>query len=72
MCVADCDNDHYLEVAKFMERLSVSKQAAQKFDVGGFSLRKLSELEVRKEYQIKISKKSTSLENLDSEDVNRA
>jgi hypothetical protein len=54
-------------------RLPVSIQAAQKFDVGGFSLRKLSELEVRKEYQIKISTRSAGLENLnDSEDINRA
>jgi len=30
------------------ERLEVSKQAAQKFDVERFNLRKLSELEVRK------------------------
>jgi len=30
----------------------VSKQAAQKFDVERFNLRKLNELEVRKQYQI--------------------
>jgi len=28
MSVADCDNDHYLVVAKFRERLQVSKQEA--------------------------------------------
>jgi hypothetical protein len=33
-------------VAEVTERLAVSKQAAQKFDVGRFYLRKLSELEV--------------------------
>ena len=39
----------------------------------GFNLRKLSELEVRKEYQIEISNKSAALENLnDNEDINRA
>jgi hypothetical protein len=60
-------------VAKGRERLAVSKQAAQKFDVEGFNLRKLSELEVRKQYQIKIPNKFTNLENLsDSEDLNRA
>jgi len=41
-------------VAKIMELLAVSKQAAQKFDVERFNLRNLSDLEVRKEYQIKI------------------
>jgi hypothetical protein len=35
--------------------LAVSKQAAQKFDVEIFNLRKLNELKVRKQYQIKIS-----------------
>jgi hypothetical protein len=38
-----------------------------------FNLRKLNELEVRKQYQIKISEKFTALENLnDKEDINRS
>ena len=41
-------------VAKFSERLAVRKQAAQTFDVKRLNLRKLSELEVRKQYHIKI------------------
>jgi hypothetical protein len=35
-------------VAKVRERLSVRKQAAQKFDWERFNLRKLNDLEVRK------------------------
>jgi len=55
-------------VAKIMESLAVSKQAAQKFGVEGFNLRNLSDLEVRKEYQIKILNSLAALENLiDSE-----
>jgi hypothetical protein len=70
---ADRDTDHYLVVAKVRERLAVSKQAAQKFDAERFNLKKLSELEVRKEYQLKISNRFAALENLDvSEDINRA
>ena len=70
---ADCDTDHYLGVAKVRERLTVSKQAAHKFDVEIFKLRELSDLEVRKQYQIKISNKFAALEKLsDSEDINRA
>ena len=53
---ADCDNDHYLVVAKVRERLAVRKQAAQKFDGRRFNLRKLNDLEVRKQYQIEITK----------------
>jgi len=45
-----CDTDHYLVVAKVRERLAVSKQAAQTFDVDRFNLRTLSEMEVRKQY----------------------
>jgi hypothetical protein len=52
---ADCDTDHYLVVAKVRERLTVSKQAAQKFDEERFNLRKLKELEVKKKYQIEIT-----------------
>jgi len=38
-----------------------------------FNLRKLNELEVRKEYQINLSNKSEALEKLrDSGDMNRA
>ena len=60
-------------VAKVRERLAVCKQAAQKFDRERFHLRKLDELEVRKQYQIEISNTFAALENLsDSEDINRA
>jgi len=53
--------------------LAVSKQTGQKFDGERFNLRKLNELEVRKEYQIEIANRSAVLENLsDSEDINRA
>jgi hypothetical protein len=41
-------------VVKVREMLAVSKQAAQKFDVERFNRRKLSELEVREQYQMKI------------------
>ena len=47
---ADCDTDHCLVVAKVREKLAVRKQAAQKSDGGRFNLRKLNDLEVRKQY----------------------
>jgi hypothetical protein len=50
----------------------VSKQEGQASDVERFNLRKLSELEFRKQYHIKISNRSGSLENLsDSKDKYR-
>jgi len=54
--VADYVADRYLVVKKGRERLAVSVQAAQKFEMERFNLRKLSNLEVGKQYQIKISK----------------
>jgi hypothetical protein len=41
-------------VAKVREKLSTSKQAAQKSVVERFNLRRLNEQEVRKRYQIKL------------------
>ena len=59
-------------VAEVRERLTVSKKASQKFDGERFNLRKLSELEVRKQYQMKISNRFTALDSLnDSKDINR-
>jgi len=49
---ANCDTYHYLVVANVTERLTVSKQAARKSDVERFNLRKLNEVEVRKQYEI--------------------
>jgi hypothetical protein len=59
-------------VAKVRERLAVSKLTAQKLDVGKFNLRILSELEVKEQYQIKISNRFSALEKLyNSKDINR-
>jgi hypothetical protein len=70
---ADCDTGHYLVVAKFKERLAVRKQATQKFDGKKFNLRKLDDLEVRKQYRIEIKNRFADLENVsDDEDINRA
>jgi hypothetical protein len=70
---ADNDTDHCLVVAEVREILAVSKQEVQMFDVERFNLRKPSELEIGKQYQIKISNSSAALENLYySEDINRA
>jgi hypothetical protein len=55
------------------EILAVSKQRAQKFHGERFNLRQLNELEVRKQYQIEITKKFAAVENIrDGEDINRA
>jgi len=60
-------------VAKVGERWAVMKQAAQRFDGERFNLRKLNELEVRKQYQVETANKFAALENLsDDEDINRA
>jgi hypothetical protein len=52
-------------VAKLRERISISKWARQKFYLGLFELRKLDDIEVKEEYQVGISNKFVTLENLD-------
>jgi len=66
---ADCDTDNYLVVAKVRKRLAVSKQAAQKFYGERFNLRKLKEVEVRKQYQIEITNRFAALQNLSDGDA---
>ena len=70
---ADCDADHYLVVANVRERLAVSKQAAQKFDVERSNLRKLMSWKlgngIRLSLQTGVQLWRTSS---DGEDINRA
>jgi len=60
-------------VAEVREILAVIKQAAQRFHGESFNLRKLNELDVRKEYKTEITNRFAALENLsDDKDINRA
>jgi len=69
---SECDTDHYLVIAKVRERLAVGKQATQRLDRHRFNLSKLNELEVRKQYQVKITNRFAAFETLnEDEDVNR-
>jgi len=56
-------------VAEVRERLAVSEQAALTFDMERINLRKQSELEVTKQFQIKISNVFATLENLNDSKV---
>ena len=70
---ADCSADHSLVFTKIRDRLVACKKTEQKFNVERLNLRKLSGLELRKQYQIKIPIRYAGLKNLyDSEDANRA
>jgi hypothetical protein len=60
-------------VAKIRERLSISKQVTQKFDMERPSLKKLKKVKDMEQYQLKIKNRFVALENLsDNEDINRA
>jgi hypothetical protein len=62
----------YLVVAKFRERLVVSKQTMHRFHMERFNL-KLNEVEGKEQYHVEISNRFAALENLDAEvDINRA
>ena len=69
---ADCDTDHYLVLAKVRERFAGRKQVAQMSDGVTFNLRKLNDLEVRKQYQIEITNRFVDLENVSEDEyINR-
>ena len=59
-------------VANVRERLAVSKQAVEKLDGGRIILRKLKDLEVKKQYQFEITNRFAALGNMsDDGDINR-
>ena len=60
----DCDTDQYYVVTKFRERLTESKQEKQNLDGERFNLRKLNEMEFRKQNQIEITNRFAALEIL--------
>jgi hypothetical protein len=51
---ADCDTDHYLVVANVMERLSVNTERSHRFHMERFNLKKLNEVEVKKQYPVEV------------------
>jgi hypothetical protein len=60
-------------MAKLRERISVSKQARQKYDLERFDLKKPDDVEVKEKYQLEISNRYTTLESFnESFDINNA
>jgi hypothetical protein len=51
-------------VAKLRERISVSKQIRQKFDLERFDLKEFNNKEVKEKYQVEISNRFAALWNL--------
>jgi hypothetical protein len=62
---ADCDSDHYLVVAKVMERLAVNKQRSHRFHVERFNLKKLNEVGGKELFRVEISNRFVALKYLD-------
>jgi hypothetical protein len=63
----DCDNDHYLEVARVRERLAVNKQRSHKFHMERFNLKRLYEVQGKEKYCIEVPNRSAALKGLDAE-----
>jgi len=60
-------------VIEVREIFAVNKQAAQKFDEERLKLRKINKLEIRKQYEIEITKRFAVLGNLSNdEEINRS
>ena len=59
----DCDSGHYLVFAKYRERFALIIQRAQRFNGERFNLRKLNDLEFRRQYQIETINRCAGLGN---------
>jgi hypothetical protein len=60
-------------VAKFKERLAVSKQTTHRFHMERLNIKKLNQVEGKEQYQVEILNRLPSLENLENEvDIKRA
>jgi hypothetical protein len=60
-------------VEKLRERISVSNQPRQTFNLERFDLKKLDDIEVKEKYQVEISNRFAALKSLDeSFDINNA
>jgi hypothetical protein len=70
---ADCDTDHYLVVAKVMERLAMNKQRSQRFHRNRFNLKMLYDVEGKEQFRVEVSNRFAALEDLDTEvEINSA
>jgi hypothetical protein len=66
---ADCENDHYLVVAKVRERLAVNKQRSHRFQRERINLKKLNMVKGKKQNRVEVSDRFVALEHLEA-DVN--
>jgi len=57
-----------LVAAEVRQRLSVSKWAAQNFNMETFNLKKMNDVAVKEQHQVKIPERFAALENLDDDD----
>jgi hypothetical protein len=64
---ADCDNGHYLVVAKVKKILEVNKQTSHIFHMEKFNLKKLTEVEGKVQFRVEVSNRFAALEDLDAE-----
>jgi hypothetical protein len=62
---AGCVPDHYLAVAEVRDRLSVSKREKKRFDMERCNIKKLNDVKIKQDCQIKISNSFETLENFD-------
>jgi hypothetical protein len=62
--VADCDTDHYLMVAKVIERLAIINRQHRSLMGMRYNLGKLNEPEVGKQYQFETANRFCSFGNL--------
>jgi hypothetical protein len=62
----NCDTGNYYIVSEITEGLSLSKRAAQKFDMQRFVLKKPKDVQFKEKCETKIWNRYATLENLDN------
>jgi hypothetical protein len=69
----DCDNDHYVVVAKVRERLAANEQRSQRSHMERFNPKKWNEVEGKEQYRVEVSNRFVVLEDLNAEmEINSA
>jgi hypothetical protein len=73
--MSDLSGEWTMMVAKNRERLAVSTETTEKFDMERFSPRKLNEVDGKEKYRVEIKNRFTALESLGDDgdvDISRA
>ncbi|KDR16680.1 hypothetical protein L798_09070 [Zootermopsis nevadensis] len=68
---ADCDSGHYLVTENLRVRILARKETGQVYRTEKFNVERLIDVETKQEYQLKISNRLATLQNVEENTANR-